>query len=122
MVYSIISNNIKLLEKTGILLLNNEIDEISNDYDSVISDSFDIEINELAMLISQLLRSDLDAHKYLYLEDKMPEGGLTDQKVSLTKAENAADKMIRFLYEQEPEFSEVNKELKVLKRLYKRVK
>jgi len=44
------------------------------------------------------------------------------QKVSLTEAEIAIDKTIRFLYEQESEFGEVNEELKVLRRLYKRVK
>ena len=88
------------------------------------------------MLISQLPKSNLDAHEYLHLEDEMPEGELTDReiidailntdkeeehmtdedesisilkKVSLTEAENAADKMMRFLYEQEPEFGRVNK-------------
>ncbi|CAG8670605.1 10160_t:CDS:2, partial [Funneliformis mosseae] len=129
-------------KKTGILLLNNEIDEIFDNYNSVISDSLDIEIDKLTILIFQLLKSDLNAHEYLHLEDEMPKGGLTDheiidtilnekeymidedefisilKKVSLIKAENAANKMIRFLYEQEPEFDEVNKELKVLKRLH----
>ena len=111
--------------------------------------SLDIEIDELAALISQLPKSDLPAHEFLHIEDKMPEGGLTDheiidailnadkeaghimdddeftpilEKVSLTEAENAADKMMRFLYEQEPEFGEVNEELKVLRGLHKRVK
>jgi hypothetical protein len=100
------------------------------------------------MLISQLPRSDLNAHEYIHIEDEMPEGGLTDeeivdtirnankeeecldetdfipilQKVSLTEAEIAIDKTIRFLYEQESEFGEVNEELKVLRRLHKRVK
>ena len=44
------------------------------------------------------------------------------EKVSLTEAENATNKMIRFLYEQEPEFGEVNEELRVLKELHKRIK
>ena len=100
------------------------------------------------MLISQLPRSDLNAYEYIHIKDEMPEGGLTDeeivdtirnankeeecldetdfipilQKVSLTEAEIAIDKTIRFLYEQESEFGEVNEELKVLRRLYKRVK
>ena len=79
----------------------------------------------------------------------MPEGGLTDdeivdairnvnreeesimddteftpilEKVSPTEAEKAIDKILRFLYEQEPEFGEVNEELKVLRRLHKQVK
>ena len=38
------------------------------------------------------------------------------------EAENAANKMMRFLYEQGPEFGEVNEELKVLRGLHKRVK
>ena len=101
------------------------------------------------MLTSQLPKSNLDAHEYLHLKDEMPEGELTDreiidailntdkeeeritdedesipilEKISLTEAENAADKMMRFLYEQEPEFGEVNEKLKVLKGLHKRVK
>ncbi|CAG8725206.1 4429_t:CDS:2, partial [Funneliformis mosseae] len=37
------------------------------------------------------------------------------EKVSLIEAENAADKIIRFLYEQEPEFGEVNEELEIHK-------
>jgi len=100
------------------------------------------------MLISQLSRSDFNAHEYIHIEDEMLEGGLTDeeivdtirnankeeecldetdfipilQKVSLTEAEIAIDKTIRFLYEQESEFGEVNEELKVLRRLHKRVK
>ena len=44
------------------------------------------------------------------------------EKVSLTEAENATNKMIRFLYKQEPEFGEVNEELRVLKELHKRIK
>ena len=43
--------------------------------------SLDIEINELDMLISQLPKSDLNAHEYLYIEDEMPEGGLTDREI-----------------------------------------
>ena len=152
-------------KKIGILPPNNE-DEIFDDHNSVISDryyilynlfmlimqvfintififSFDIEIDELDALISQLPKSDLNAHEYLHIEDEMSEGGLTDreiidvvlnknkeeeymltdeddttpilEKVSLTEAENATNKMIRFLYEQGPEFGEVNEELKVLR-------
>ncbi|CAG8497252.1 10809_t:CDS:2 [Funneliformis mosseae] len=94
-------------------------------------------------IFEMLSRSDLDAHEYLHLEKEIPEGKLTDreiinvilneekhmtdedksipilEKVSLTEVENAADKMMRFLYEQEPKFGEVNKKLKVLKRLHK---
>jgi uncharacterized membrane protein len=76
----------------------------------------------------------------------MPEGGLTDEeivdtvlntnkeeenkddveftpeKVSPAKAEKSINEIMRFLHEQESEFGEVNEELKVLRRLHKRVK
>jgi hypothetical protein len=101
------------------------------------------------MLISQLSEGDLDAYEYLHIDDEMPEGGLTDreiidtilnadkeeellidedeslpvlEKVSLAEADDAANKMMRFLYEQGPEFGDVNNELKVLKGLHKRIK
>lgn len=101
------------------------------------------------MLISQLPKSDLNAYEYLHIEDEMPEGGLTDreiidavlnadkeeehlinedestpilEKVSLTEADDAANKLMRFLYEQDSEFGEVNNELKVLRELHKRIK
>ncbi len=44
------------------------------------------------------------------------------KKVSLMEAEEAVDKTMRFLYEQESEFGEVSEELKILRRLHKRVK
>ncbi len=44
------------------------------------------------------------------------------KRVSLIEVEKAIDKIIRFLYEQESEFGEVNKELKVLKKLHKKVR
>ncbi|CAB5344386.1 unnamed protein product [Rhizophagus irregularis] len=137
-------------KKTGILPPNNEIEEIPEDYDSVISDSIlDREIEELDMLIAQLPKSNLNAYEYLHIEDEMPEGGLTDreiintilnadnekellidedeslpvlEKVSLAEADDAANKIMRFLYEQGPEFGEVNNELKVLRGLHKRIK
>ncbi len=104
------------------------------------------------MLISQLPKSDLNrlnAYEYIHIEDEIPEGGLTDEeivdtilnadredeimmdeveftpvleKVSPVAAEKAINETMRFLYEQELEFGEVNEELKVLKRLHKKVK
>lgn len=101
------------------------------------------------MLISQFPKSDLNAYEYLHIEDEIPEGGLTDheivdtirnanreeenvvdeielthimEKISPTEVEKAIDKTIRFLYEQGPEFGEVNEELKILRRLHKKVK
>ncbi|GBB97152.1 hypothetical protein RclHR1_02930001 [Rhizophagus clarus] len=136
-------------KKTGILPPNNEIDEIYEDYDSVILDNFDREIEELDTLISQLLEGDLDAYEYLRIEDEVFEGGFINceivdavlnadkeekhlideneitsilEKVSLIEAEDAANKMMRFLYEQGLEFGKVNNKLKVLKELYKRIK
>ena len=44
------------------------------------------------------------------------------EKVSLKEAEKAIDNITRFLYEQGPEFGEVNEELRILKGLHKCVK
>ena len=44
------------------------------------------------------------------------------EKVSPTDAEKAIDKTMKFLYEQGPEFGDVNEELKVLRKLHKKVK
>ena len=41
------------------------------------------------------------------------------EKVSSVEAKKVIDKIVRFLYEQEVEFSEVSNELKILKRLGK---
>ncbi|CAB4492249.1 unnamed protein product [Rhizophagus irregularis] len=136
-------------KKTGILPQSDEFEEFSDDNDSVLSDSFDIEINELEVLISQFPKSDFNAYEYLHIEDEILEGGLTDheivdtirnanreeenvvdeielthimEKISPTEVEKAIDKTIRFLYEQGPEFGEVNEELKILRRLHKKVK
>ncbi|GBB84041.1 hypothetical protein RclHR1_10690004 [Rhizophagus clarus] len=135
-------------KKTGILLPSiNETGEIPDD-DSVFSDdSFDMDIDEIKALISQLPKSDLSVYEYLHIEDEMPEGGLTDfeivdtirnankeeedmsdeieftptlEKVSPTDAEKAIDKTMKFLYEQGPEFGDVNEELKVLRKLHKK--
>ena len=106
-----------------------------------------MEIEELDMLISQLPKSDLNAREYIHVEDEIPEGGgLTDNeivdailnadkddeqqtdeiefipKVSPAEAQKAISKTMKFLYEQGPEFGEVNEELKVLRRLHKQVK
>ncbi|CAG8447991.1 5708_t:CDS:2 [Funneliformis mosseae] len=51
-----------------------ETREIS-DNNSVFSDnSHNIEINELKMLISQLLNSNLNAYKYLHIENEISKG------------------------------------------------
>lgn len=100
------------------------------------------------MLLLQLPEKDLNAYEYIHIEDEMPEGGLTDdeivdtvlntnkegenmdeiefipilEKVSPTEAEKFISETMRFLYEQEREFGEVSEELKVLRKLHKRVK
>lgn len=108
------------------------------------------EEKELGRLIALLPKGDLNAKEYIYIEDEMEEGGLTDEeiidavlnankeeenvvddetdltpvleKVSPAEADKSIDKIMRFLYEQELEFGEVNEELRILKKLHKRVK
>ncbi|CAG8477767.1 13459_t:CDS:2 [Funneliformis mosseae] len=89
--------------------------------------------------------TDLNAYEYIYIEDKIPEGGLTDdkivdivlntnkegenmneiefisilEKVSLIEAEKFISETMRFLYEQECKFGKVSEELKVLRKLHK---
>ncbi|UZO08972.1 uncharacterized protein OCT59_029214 [Rhizophagus irregularis] len=137
-------------KKTGILPPSiNETGEFPDNDSAFSDDSFDMDIDELEALISQLPNSDLNAYEYLHVEDEMPEGGLTDfeivdtirnadkeeedmmdeteftpisEKVSPTDAEKAIDKTIKFLYEQGLEFGDVNEELKVLRKLHKKVK
>ena len=46
----------------------------------------------------------------------------TLEKISLKEVEKAVKIITQFLYEQEPEFGEVNEELRILKGLHKRVK
>jgi hypothetical protein len=99
------------------------------------------------MLILQLPNNDINLYDYVHIKNEMPEGGLTDkeiidmvlnankeeknineielftpEKVSLAEAKKSIDETIRFLYEQGPEFGEVDEELKVLRRLHKQVK
>uniref|UniRef100_U9TAF0 Uncharacterized protein n=1 Tax=Rhizophagus irregularis (strain DAOM 181602 / DAOM 197198 / MUCL 43194) TaxID=747089 RepID=U9TAF0_RHIID len=74
---------------------------------------FDINIiDELEVLISQFSKSDLNAYEYLHIKEK----------VNLTDAKKAIDKTIKFLYKQKLEFDNANKELKILKKLHKKVK
>jgi len=108
--------------------------------------SFNEDDEELERLISLLPKDDLNAQEYIHIEDKAAEGGFTDDeiidailnvdreeehvmdeiefvpKVSPVEAENAVDKIIRFLCEQEAEFGEVSNELKILKGLHRRIK
>ncbi|CAG8672463.1 13494_t:CDS:2 [Funneliformis mosseae] len=86
---------------------------------------FNIKIDELDMLLLQLSEKDLNVYKYLYIEDEMLEGELTDdeivntvlntnkegenmdeiefipilEKVSPTEAEKFISEIMRFLYE-----------------------
>ena len=108
-----------------------------------------MEINKFDILIFQLSKGDLSIYEYINIKDEILKDGFTDHKiidtiwnanrkeeyvvdeteftlilkrVSPTEVEKTIDKIIRFLYEQEPEFGEVNEELKVLKKLYKKVR
>jgi len=116
---------------------------------NISSFSFNEDDEELERLIALFPEGDLNAREYIHIEDEMAEGGLTDdeivdavlnankeeepitdeieftpvlEKVSSVEAKKAIDKIIRFLYEQEAEFGEVSDELKILKRLDKRIK
>ena len=66
--------------------------------------------------------------KYLINTDKEEENVADEieipilEKVNPAEADKAIDKTMRFLYEQRPEFVEVSEELRVLKKLHKRVK
>ncbi|UZO05934.1 uncharacterized protein OCT59_026272 [Rhizophagus irregularis] len=139
-----------LKKKTGILPPSiNKTGEFPDNDSAFSDDSFDMDIDELEALISQLPNNDLNTYEYLHVEDEMPKGGLTDfeivdtirnadkeeedmmdeteftpisEKVSPTDAEKAMNKTIKFLYEQRPEFGDVNEELKVLRKLHKKVK
>ncbi|CAI2178330.1 20303_t:CDS:2, partial [Funneliformis geosporum] len=100
---------------------------------------FNEDDEELERLISLLPKGDLNTQEYIHIKDKAAEGGLTDdeiidailntklfvpvlEKVSLVEAENAVDKIIRFLYEQAAKFGKVSNELKNLKGLHRRIK
>ncbi|CAG8658876.1 22426_t:CDS:2, partial [Racocetra persica] len=59
--------------------------------------------SKLAELIGWLSIDDsLTTYEYIYAED--------DEKVSYTEAEICVDKTLRFLYEQGPEFGDVEEE------------
>ncbi|CAG8599496.1 13640_t:CDS:2, partial [Racocetra persica] len=109
-------------------------------------DDFHYSIDEeLKELIDYLPENDyLAAHEYIHIEDGKLESGLTDneileviknkneeeeenhskpveqiEKVSSREAEINLKKILRFLYEQEPEFGEVEGEVRILNKLYK---
>ncbi|CAG8517746.1 11483_t:CDS:2 [Cetraspora pellucida] len=119
-----------------------QIDYNQNDIENILNDEED----DLENLIAQLSENDLlNAHEYICVEDTEIEGSLTDddilkavadenedeieqpsseikEKVSCTKAEIALDTILRFLYEQDEEFGEVEKDAKILRRLHRRVR
>ncbi|CAG8691713.1 12705_t:CDS:2, partial [Funneliformis mosseae] len=45
------------------------------------SQCFDIEIDELDMLLLQLSEKDLNAYEYIHIEDEISESGLTDDEI-----------------------------------------
>ncbi|CAG8780819.1 22476_t:CDS:2, partial [Cetraspora pellucida] len=44
-----------------------------------------------------------------------------EEKITYTEAENYVNKMLKFLYEQDPKFGKVKEEVRILRKLYKRV-
>ncbi|PKC00823.1 hypothetical protein RhiirA5_403087 [Rhizophagus irregularis] len=87
-----------------------------------------MDIDELEALISQLPNSDLNAYEYLHVEDEMPEGGLTDFEIvdTIRNADKEEEDMMdetEFtpISEKGPEFGDVNEELKVLRKLHKKI-
>ena len=78
---------------------------------------------EGALTDDEIIDAVLNANKEEENEEKnVDETEFIPEKVSPAKAEKSIDEIIRFLYEQESEFGEVNEELKALRRLYKWVK
>ncbi len=132
-----------------VLIVNINIDYKCKQFFNISSFSFNEDDEELERLIALFPEGDLNTQEYIYIEDEMAEGGLTDdeiidavlnankkeepiideikfmpvlEKVSSVKAKKAIDKIIRFLYKQEVKFDKVSDELKILKRLSKRIK
>ncbi|CAI2180715.1 351_t:CDS:2 [Funneliformis geosporum] len=122
-------------KKIEILPPNNKDENVFEDDFIFDENIFNENDEELERLIFLLLKGDLNAQEYIYIEDKVAEGRLTDdkiidailnvnrkeehvideiefvlvlEKVSPVEAENAIDKIIRFLYKQEVEFGKIN--------------
>ncbi|CAG8606980.1 16660_t:CDS:2, partial [Cetraspora pellucida] len=80
---------------------------------------------KLTELIGCLSTDDtLTTYEYIHAEDDEVKGGLTEEeileiKVSYAEAEICVDKTLRFLYEQGPEFEDVEEEVKILRKLHK---
>ncbi|CAG8763846.1 18911_t:CDS:2, partial [Racocetra persica] len=84
--------------------------------------SVDDESN-LSELIGCLLTNEsldiLTANEYIHAEDDEIKSGLTEEEI-LEMAENCVNKTLKFLYEQGPEFGEVEEEVRILRKLHKR--
>ncbi|CAG8796309.1 3864_t:CDS:1, partial [Cetraspora pellucida] len=55
-------------------------------------------------------------------KEKQRENSVEEVKISYMEAEKYVNQTLRFLYEQDAEFGEVEEEVKVLRKLHKRVK
>ncbi|CAB4442652.1 unnamed protein product [Rhizophagus irregularis] len=107
-------------KKTGILPQSDEFEEFSDDNDSVLSDRTRYQrVGLLIMKIVDTIRNAIREEENVV--DKIELTHIME-KVSPIKVEKTIDKTIGFLYEQGPEFGKVNEELKILRRLYKKVK
>ena len=132
-----------------VLIVNINIDYKCKQFFNIFSFSFNEDDEKLERLIAFFSEGDLNIQEYIHIEDEITEGGLTNdeivdvvlnankkeepitneieftsvlEKVSSVKAKKAIDKIIRFLYKQEVKFDKVSDELKILKRLSKRIK
>ncbi|CAG8565771.1 120_t:CDS:2 [Cetraspora pellucida] len=102
-----IANDYAMLQQ----LLKEEIYN-QNDIEEILKDDED----ELENLIAQLSETDLlNACEYICVENM-------EIEVSCTKAEIALDTILKFLYEQDKEFGEIEEDTKILRRLHRRVR
>ncbi|RIB13399.1 DDE superfamily endonuclease-domain-containing protein [Gigaspora rosea] len=130
--------------KTGILPPQEEEMQIDYNQDNI-EEILKDEEDDLENLIVQLSETDLlNAREYICIENSEIEGSLTDddileaiadenedeieqsnseinEKVSCTKAEIALDTILKFLYEQDEDFGEVEEDSKILRRLHRRI-
>ena len=131
--------------KTSILPPQEEEMQIDYNQDNI-EEILKDEEDDLENLIVQLSETDLpNAHEYICIENLEIEGSLTDddileaiadenedeieqsnseinEKVSCTKTEIALDTILKFLYEQDEDFGEVEEDSKILRRLHRRVR
>ncbi|CAG8800913.1 6499_t:CDS:1, partial [Racocetra persica] len=133
-------------KKTGIFIpQEEEIQKIEYEYNY--NNSEDIiskEKKDLDVLLAQLLENNyLNAYEYINIEDAEftselidkdilkaindtnkketePANSETKKKISYTEAEKAINTTLRFLYEQDIDFHDVEKDIKTLRKLHQK--